>query len=362
MKNEEFNRVVPGYPWDKTWPQDGLETLGMCPVCNSQDRNLLHSDLCDNTFFCGAGLWKLWTCSECHLAYLDPRPTVDTISDAYKNYYTHNVGLKKSDYTRLSPLRKIRRIFANGFVNWKFGANLEPRSSFGIIAAYLLPRMRRTLEVQYRNLPKLGETKLKVLDLGCGDGTFLELAKTCGWDAVGLEPDERAVENARQNGTNVILGGIDVYDGEECIFDFITLKHVIEHVHDPVEILLACNRLLKPGGKIWIETPNIDSYGHGVFGKDWRGIEAPRHLTVFSLKSLQTVLINSRFENVKINPDRDVYAQIFQASFAISNGQNFNEKISIPLLMKFKARYARTAGNIIPSKREFLSVCATKAS
>ena len=71
-----------------------------------------------------------------------------------------------------------------------------------------------------------------------------------GWRVLGLEPDTRAAEHARQHGVEVLTGGIESLHGQTNRFDVITLSHVIEHVHDAALLLRTCHRLLKPGGRI----------------------------------------------------------------------------------------------------------------
>ncbi len=66
----------------------------------------------------------------------------------------------------------------------------------------------------------------------------------------------------------------------------LSLTHVIEHVHDPVDLLRECGRVLRPGGRMMVETPNAESSGHRLFGIAWHGLDAPRHLYLFSPTSL----------------------------------------------------------------------------
>ncbi|MCK5664178.1 MAG: methyltransferase domain-containing protein, partial [Thiotrichaceae bacterium] len=73
----------------------------------------------------------------------------------------------------------------------------------------------------------------------------------------------------RQKGLDVRMGGVEVLDPSVEKFDVITLSHVIEHVHQPVEVLKYCYSLLKPDGFLWLETPNIESEGYRLFGANW---------------------------------------------------------------------------------------------
>jgi 2-polyprenyl-3-methyl-5-hydroxy-6-metoxy-1,4-benzoquinol methylase len=98
--------------------------------------------------------------------------------------------------------------------------------------------------------------------------------------------DPQAIINCANRGVEARCGGVEQFDSKERVFDAITLSHVIEGVHDQVATLKSCWRLLKPGGYLWIETPNIYSYGHSRYGGNWRGLEPQRHLALFNWRSL----------------------------------------------------------------------------
>jgi SAM-dependent methyltransferase len=70
-------------------------------------------------------------------------------------------------------------------------------------------------------------------------------------------------------------------------FDAATLSHVIEHVPDPVALLREIGRILKPGGRLVVTTPNSKSLGHGWFQRYWIGLDPPRHLNIFTLSALR---------------------------------------------------------------------------
>lgn len=99
----------------------------------------------------------------------------------------------------------------------------------------------------------------RVLDVGCGKGSFLRAFARLhpSWRCVGVEPSREEAELARQN------GGIEVIEGmfgsvplEADSFDLIAIMHVLEHVSRPVETLRELHRLLRPGGRVFIEVPN----------------------------------------------------------------------------------------------------------
>ncbi|MEN3036859.1 MAG: class I SAM-dependent methyltransferase [Candidatus Methanosuratincola petrocarbonis] len=96
------------------------------------------------------------------------------------------------------------------------------------------------------------------------------------------------MSHAKKLGLEVIGGNLEAAEFPSRHFDAITMNHVIEHVPDPIGTLKECCRVLKPGGKLVVVTPNIGSMGYQVFGEHWRGLEVPRHLHLFSPRSLRT--------------------------------------------------------------------------
>ncbi len=346
---------------DSLWPANDLESVFYCPVCKHADRELLYSDLIDNVFRVAPGRWSLWKCAACGSAYLDPRPTPEAIYLAYTNYYTHNQAKTRDDYAILGPLRKLRRRLVNGYTNWRYGTDAAPSTALGILVAFVLLHFKKKLDRQYRHIPRLPAGGGKLLDVGCGDGVFLGLARSCGWNVVGLDPDPEAVANASSLGLTVHEGGIEHYDGETKQFDVITLNHVIEHVSQPVKTLESCHALLKPGGQIWLETPNIESFGHARFGKNWRGLEAPRHLIIFNQRSLKLALMEAGFSQPRNLTRPSPCSGMFRASFTMECESYSNKTATIPMALKLNALLAAYKELYNPSRREFLTVIAYKA-
>lgn len=284
----------------QSWPQNELEYIGCCPVCDSKERSILHNNLQDKIFYCRPGNWTMWRCEKCGSSYLDPRPTVESIGIAYEGYYTHqSLPDSKDAYASLSLLRKIRRRLVNGYTNWRYSTREIPASPLGILILFALRKYRVQLDREYRHLPRCPASGGVLLDVGSGSGFFLLIAKSCGWTAIGVDPDPKVVANGRAQGLKVVQGGIEQFDGQKSMFDVITLSHAIEHVHKPVDTLRACYHLLKPGGRLWLETPNIGSLGHRRYGGDWRGLEPPRHLVLFNVASIGNVLRRIGFTGIK---------------------------------------------------------------
>lgn len=159
-----------------------------------------------------------------------------------------------------------------------------------------LPRFH-FMNKHYRSLKNRGKLGKRLLDVGCETGVFLEIAKDNGWQVVGLEPSPGTAEYCRQIGLNVLTSSLEEADLPDNSFDVVTLFNVLEHLYAPDEALMEVNRILKEGGLIVIEVPNIDSLSYKIFRKKWRHF-VWGHLYYFSPSTLTTLLSRSGFQVV----------------------------------------------------------------
>jgi 2-polyprenyl-3-methyl-5-hydroxy-6-metoxy-1,4-benzoquinol methylase len=123
-------------------------------------------------------------------------------------------------------------------------------------------------------------SKGKVVDVGCGDGQFLDAAKQLGWSTLGIEMDPEAVKIVRASGHDVIQGTYEALADFDNEIDCVICSHVLEHVHDPKSLLLVISGALKVGGTALISLPNAGSIVLLTLQENWRGLEAPRHLAI----------------------------------------------------------------------------------
>lgn len=346
-------------PWHTPWPADGLETIGACPVCGGAARSKMHEGLVDNFFRCAPGMWKMWRCSQCRCAYLDPRPTRETIGAAYRQYFTHAAPKAKQNYAALGVFRRMYRRLVNGFINRRFGAQASPASVIGPLVLGIIPPLRVWPEWEHRSLPGPGGGR-RLLELGSGNGSFLAVAANCGWRAEGLDLDPMAVARSAQLGLTAQCGGIERFDGRTELFDAVVTSHVIEHLHDPVTVLRACHRLLRPGGTIWVETPNIDSQGYRLFGSSWSGLDPPRHLIVFNPSTLRHVMSGAGFVDIHACPRPSACPGTFRASHHLLNGESPFSTGRTPLAVFLRARLAALIELLRPDERDFCVLAARK--
>jgi 2-polyprenyl-3-methyl-5-hydroxy-6-metoxy-1,4-benzoquinol methylase len=310
---------------DTEWDANELETLGHCPICQSTARTVLYDNLTDTLFRCAPGRWTLHACNGCGTAYLDPRPSATSLGKAYANYYTHSEAENKISAPDAPSWRRALLKFAratfNSYLNARWQLALTPSNAWGRYLVLRVSQARALAEQKLRHMPSQPlDRPGSLLDVGCGNGAFLQTAQAAGWSVQGIDFDPIAVAEARRQGLAVELGGIDQLTDQVQTYDWITCSHVLEHVHHLQELLHSLHRLLRPGGTLWLQTPNIDSLGHRAYGPHWRGLEPPRHLTLLTLPSLRSAMEKAGFKTKFCRMPLFTAMSVHAASHAMSNG------------------------------------------
>lgn len=339
-------------PAPEPWPADGIEVLGCCPLCGSTKRTVVHRGLQDRLFHVAPGAWTLHHCGGCALAYLDPRPNATSIGLAYRSYYTHD---ERPDDDPAAPgqgfpARWKQRVLRD-YLAARHGTAPGPWRGLLAPLMWLRPAVKRSFDLSLRGLPRAWPGA-EVLDIGCGGGRFLGWARAIGWKGTGTDVDPVVVARARQRGLDVLDCDLRHFAETGRKFDAITISHVIEHVHEPRRLLRDARRLLKPGGYFWIETPNVDSWGHRTFGPHWRGLEPPRHLQLFHPGLLTQLLEEAGFVDIRNAPWQADWDAIAQASRALARDAGAEAAIApVP--------HPERVGRNDPRRREFITLIAS---
>ncbi|CAN5375031.1 class I SAM-dependent methyltransferase [soil metagenome] len=238
-----------------------------CPLCGCESAPVVREGQDPNTV--NGLIFSVVRCPQCQLHYTNPRPDEASIGRFYPD-----------DYKPHHRTRKNNRTVDRSFFNWLTGSDCPERRG---------------------ELPFKGPGKL--LDFGCGGGTFLKRMSDLGWEVTGLDAASGAVQRIRNDlRLPAHLGTLPHPDLAAASFDVITMWHSLEHVHDPMAVLRAAFKLLAPGGQLIVAVPNIDSWPARYFGSDWFGLDLPRHLTHFDPKSLKEMLLLAGYKvtNVKL--------------------------------------------------------------
>jgi 2-polyprenyl-3-methyl-5-hydroxy-6-metoxy-1,4-benzoquinol methylase len=245
-------------------------------------------------------------------------PVTEDLGKAYANYYTHasrdatgQAGLLKRLY------RLVKLGYCAGKYRYQIGSGSLRTRAFGKFM-YLFPLRRNDADSEARYLHFVPQGRL--LDVGCGSGEWLASMGSLGWKVDGVDFDENAVRVARQKGLAVRCGALEQQAFPDESFDAVVLNHVIEHVPNPIGTVAECARILKPGGKLILFTPNSSSLSHKLFKQDWRGLEPPRHLHVFSAPNLRSLLARAGLRSVSFRPQ--IARSVIYESVLLRRGQS----------------------------------------
>jgi 2-polyprenyl-3-methyl-5-hydroxy-6-metoxy-1,4-benzoquinol methylase len=313
--------------------------------------------LTDRLSFRAPGEWALSRCLACRSGYLDPRPTPQAIGLAYTNYFTHEPPpLPPSGESK--SFARFKAGLRHDYLRSRYGIVLGARIPLGRLAVHLAIRRRLALDRALRHFGPPGPGA-RLLDVGCGNGRFLMTAQTLGWEAWGIDPDREAVAAARAVGLRVEHGGFPKTGMPDQSFDAVTMSHVIEHLHDPVGALREVRRLLKPGGTVWIATPNLDSLGSRFYGRNWRGLEPPRHLVLFTAGSLRLACSRLGF-SLETRRGGQQAEWIFCASESIARDVARFPSVPAPTSRRWMARAADLAALLRPELAEEVIAVARK--
>lgn len=265
-----------------------------CSMCGAAGETL-YQGLRDRLFD-APGEWNLRRCRDpdCALVWLDPSPLPDDIAKLYDSYYTHedSSGAPEQRMARLA--KRTMQVYRAH----RFGDPLPdgPAIPYRLLAA-LLPGQRARWDYESFFLPFRPGGRL--LEVGCGGGAMLKAVSDRGWRVVGVDFDPKAVANAHEKGLDVRCGSLEQQAFQDGSFDAVVMNHVIEHVPDPARLLRESHRVLAPGGSLIAVTPNAAGWGHRIFGADWRGLEPPRHLQIFTPAALDGLARRSGFHRTR---------------------------------------------------------------
>lgn len=253
------------------------EPRAVCDLCGSAGA-LVQSGIPDPDGNL-VGTWGFQRCTNpaCGVYWLDPAPPPHELWKAYASYHTHT---RKSG----NRLAKAMLSLAHRLIK------------LCLLPLWMLNGLKR--EADYLRFMTLAHEPVgKLLDVGCGGGRFLKRMKRRGWQVEGTDFDAQATEKVTARyGIRTHVGDLPQCALPANSFDVITMSQAIEHLYDPNATLRESLRILKPGGLLVMTTPNVMSIGASDFEAFWRGWEAPRHLHLFSVESLQRLTQRAGFE------------------------------------------------------------------
>ncbi|MCE5250873.1 class I SAM-dependent methyltransferase [bacterium] len=241
-----------------------------CMICDNTDFVVLHNDVSDYEYELSHSHFAVIQCTRCKLIQLDPMPSQDELIWYYPPEYM----------------------------------NIHGESS--VFYKYLLEKNYKMIRKYFRSfIPE----HASIIDVGCASGHFMDYMSRLenGWGFTGVEINETAVKMGKELGRNIIHSRFEDVNLPLKSYDLIILNHLVEHVVQPKLLLTKAWNLLKPYGKLYIETPNTDSMDFRLFGKYWGGFHFPRHTYLFSPGNMTEFLKDLGFINVKVSSTNHMF-------------------------------------------------------
>ena len=239
---------------------DGFESVS-CEICGQDSRRIVASR--KDLFLGGDACFFMYECLGCGSVYQYPRPTEGKMTDFYPaDYQQYTAGVHTE--------RRLARFFR------RYG--LRKRCQF--VMRYV--------------------THGRLLDVGCATGDFLsEMQLQPEWQVVGIEPGHTAVVYAKQEvGVDAVEGVLNEAPFAKQSFAAITMWDVLEHVYNPRMVIQQAANLLRPGGILVVNHPNLDSIDRRIFGDLWLGYELPRHLYLFPANLLSRLMAEEGLDEI----------------------------------------------------------------
>jgi SAM-dependent methyltransferase len=246
----------------KTQPLDHRAITRPCPLCGALPRHRLYQ----------RDGWNVVRCDTCSMVFLDGQLNYETQRDEHDWI---------DDYQKENARRTEQHPLVLALSN--FVKKLRPETN------------QRLLDQTTR-----WQSSGKLIDFGCGDGSFLARAVR-QFDASGIELSPRLAARAREkiDPAKIMEGPLTEVANRSfpaAAFDVVTQFGYIEHEWQPLAGLLAAHRLLKPGGVTVLKTPNFACWNRSVMGLDWCGFYFPAHCNYFTPASLAAMLRRAGLE------------------------------------------------------------------
>lgn len=204
----------------------------------------------------------------------------------------------------------------------------------------------------------------RILDVGCGNGNFLNEVRTVtGCQAYGIDISKTVAKTALENyGIDVFSGTILELPYPNDFFDVITAWSYLEHVNNPSEVLLKMSNLLKNDGLCVISTPNFDSLNARLFKGKWYHLDCPRHLYIYTPRTVTGLLEKSSLSVKKImynKSSKGVLGSLQYCVYGDNYSDNHHNRVrKSSLLKKIVLPWARIAA--LMKKSDIMVICAEK--
>ncbi len=251
LRTEELKQLID--PETKMLRKDISEDVTNCPVCLGENKQ---------HFFEKEG-FTFSRCNTCDGVFVDPRVSEEFVQKYYRKFQSIDF------WTEVLCTEEQMRLSGE--------------------------RFSRALEM----IETTSGGKGKLLDIGCSIGLLIKLANERGWDAIGLELNENAVEFGKNRfGVTIHKKLLHEINFPEASFDAVTIMAVLEHLPHPRDMVLGASKILKTGGLLYVFVPNMNSLAFRVLHEKTFTVDGRNHLVYFNPENLSKMLEDFGFEIV----------------------------------------------------------------
>lgn len=143
----------------------------------------------------------------------------------------------------------------------------------------------------------------RILDMGFGEGGLLQVAEKHGWKCYGTEISPRSLEYGTNQGWVVTSNAETDARFLSQGFDVVTMIELLGHVPNPQNFLRSAAQWLRPGGVLYLTTPNANSLNQRLLGLEWSVVSPPEHLAIWTPKGMQQALSRAGFQGLQIRTE-----------------------------------------------------------
>lgn len=261
-----------------------------CPICQETGHFWFSAP---DLHYGNEGTWNVHRCQKCAHTYQFPIPKDDAELKRFypKTYYAHQqrpLTVSRNNPTRGFRCRMQYLKYCRGYEHLPVRFN-----PMGVLLGSFLFRKPLHLQTPYYNQGG------RVLDFGCGSGSFVAFLKEIGWLAEGIEYDESAAQAGAALGLSITAGSTDILETQTNYYQHIFAFHSIEHLVTPTRFFRAAYQALRPGGTLRIDVPNGASAAVHRFQERAYYVTMPVHVHLFSPKSLSKCLVDAGFSKIE---------------------------------------------------------------
>jgi len=239
------------------------------------------------------GVYQIVKCTECDLVYTNPRFTTEELEVVYSSEKIIGGVYRNFDYLFDANAPDILRATEKG-------VTFDPKMyqwKFDIIQKYCIEN----------------PSKLRLLDVGCGDGRFVFDALQRGYQVTGIDlsPDrvEQGMERYQFEAGTLRCMNVDEFSAGEK-FDIVVMWDLIEHVESPSAVMKNLQKIAHDDTVFFILTMSLDSLTYKLFKRDWYYINPTQHLHYFSHSTMPKILKKNELEQMGVELDDSRYKNL----------------------------------------------------